>query len=181
MKTAAKKENRQPLTRFIPFVLLLAVMLITAGMASPAAASLSQNRIRGYHKIFAGCDGSEPDLKPELNRAYGNFYDDFASGSLDVPKRLTGQEHHGISKKIHKALEQHPKLKGQYQARDPRLVTQAKDIPSHKGYQKWHRDLDAEVAEWVETHPKATTQDFENFLRQRYSQPDLIDRFPEVL
>jgi hypothetical protein len=94
---------------------------------------------------------------------------------------LTGQYHHAVGTKIHRATEAHPNLTGQYQARDSRFVTQAKDAPSHRGYQHWHRDLDNEVIQWIQRNPQATTADFETFLRQRYSQPDLLDRFPNGL
>ena len=94
---------------------------------------------------------------------------------------LTGQIHHGISRRVHAALEQHPNLKGLYQARDPRFVTQAKDAASHTGYQHWHRNLDAEVSDWIRNNPNATPQQFENYLRTRYSQPDLQNRFPNGL
>jgi RHS repeat-associated protein len=92
--------------------------------------------------------------------------------------KLTGQIHHGISNKIHKTLEQHPKLKGLYEPRDARFVTQAKDITSHKGYQKWHRQLDKEVSDWLKNNPNANPQQFENYLNERYNQPDLKDFFP---
>ena len=94
---------------------------------------------------------------------------------------LTGQIHHGISRQVHKAHDQHPNLQGVYQARDPRFVTQAKDAASHTGYQQWHRRLDTEVSRWIESNPKATPQQFENYMRGRYSQPDLVERFPNGL
>ncbi len=94
---------------------------------------------------------------------------------------LTGEIHHGISKTVHRALEQHPNLKDLYKARDPRFVTQAKDASSHRGWPTWHRELDAEVSGWVRSNPNATPQQFKNYLRQRYSQPDLQNRFPNGL
>jgi hypothetical protein len=39
----------------------------------------------------------------------------------------------------------------------------------------------AEVSGWVRNNPNATPQQFENYLRQRYSQPDLQNRFPNGL
>jgi hypothetical protein len=76
---------------------------------------------------------------------------------------------------------QHPNLKGAYEPRDPRFVTQAKDAASHRGYEKWHRALDAEISDWIRNNPNATMEDFEEYLSQRYSQPDLSDRFPNGL
>lgn len=64
-----------------------------------------------------------------------------------------------------------PTLAGKYTPRDSRFVTRALDRDSHCGYQTWHRELDAEVVEWLETHPNATQ--FEQFFRARYAQPDL--------
>ncbi|MCK4797176.1 MAG: hypothetical protein KAT05_07325 [Spirochaetes bacterium] len=34
------------------------------------------------------------------------------------------------------------------------------------------------IINWIKTNPNATTQQFESFLIQRYSQPDLLSRFP---
>ncbi|MGL4419168.1 MAG: RHS repeat-associated core domain-containing protein, partial [Gemmataceae bacterium] len=97
-----------------------------------------------------------------------------------APSILTGQIHHPISTKIGRELEAHPTLKGNYTPCDPRFTTQAVDEASHKGYQKWHRELDQEVIDWLRD-PKnraATTKQFEDWLRWRYGQPDLKARFP---
>ena len=113
-----------------------------------------------------------------------------SSARLALPSRktpsrgaqnLTGQRHHAVGTKVHRATQANVNLRGQFQARDPRFVTQAKDLPSHRGYQTWHRELDAEVVKWIERHPQATPIQFEVFLRQRYSQPDLLHRFPNGL
>jgi isopentenyl diphosphate isomerase/L-lactate dehydrogenase-like FMN-dependent dehydrogenase len=95
--------------------------------------------------------------------------------------QLTGQMHHGISRTVHKALEAHPNLKGAYSARDPRFVTQAKDLASHRGYDTFHRNLDAEVAGWVRSNPNATQAQFESYLRGVYQRPDVAARFPNGL
>jgi hypothetical protein len=92
--------------------------------------------------------------------------------------KLTGQKHHPISKKVHEALENHPKLRGNYRYRDPRFVAQAKDLGAHNGYQDWHIALDKEVIRWIEDHQTATPAQFEKFLRERYDMPDLANRFP---
>jgi RHS repeat-associated protein len=91
---------------------------------------------------------------------------------------LTGQVHHAISRKVHDALEQHPILRGQYQYRDQQFEVQARDPGSHRGYETWHRNTDAEVAQWIRSNPNATPPQFESYLMQRYSQPDLLGRFP---
>jgi RHS repeat-associated protein len=92
--------------------------------------------------------------------------------------RAVGQEHHAISRTVHRALERHPNLAGQYTARDPRFVTRAVDDAAHRGYQRWHRQLDSEVADWIGDNPRATPSQFESYLRNLYSRSDLASRFP---
>jgi hypothetical protein len=58
-------------------------------------------------------------------------------------------------------------------------VAKAKDKESHCGYQKWHRDLDEEVIEWLETRKKATAEQFEKFLREIYNRQEMRERFPD--
>ena len=96
-------------------------------------------------------------------------------------QKLTGQLHHAISKKIYTALEKHPTLKGLYRYRDPRFATRAKDLASHCGYQTCHRNLDDEVVRWIYRYRKTTSEQFETYLRNRYSDPDLLGRFPNGL
>jgi hypothetical protein len=79
---------------------------------------------------------------------------------------------------IARAIDEHPNLAGAYVARDPRFTTQAANDAAHRGYQRWHRDLDYEVVGWLERHPGASTDEFEQYLRQRYAQPDLKGGFP---
>jgi hypothetical protein len=93
---------------------------------------------------------------------------------------LTGQNHHAISKKVHDALEEVPGLAGIYRYRDPRFQTRAADETSHRGYQTWHRNLDREAAEYIRNNPM-TKEQFENYIRDRYAQPDLLARFPNGL
>jgi hypothetical protein len=89
--------------------------------------------------------------------------------------------HHLISRPIAKKLEEHPTLKGLYKPRDPRFVTQAKDEQSHCGYQEWHRDVDKEVVDWLTRNSKATPQQFMDKLREIYSRPEMLSRFPDGL
>jgi len=98
-----------------------------------------------------------------------------------IADRLTGQIHHATSRKVQNALQNHPLLKGLYKYRDSGLVTQAKDGLSHRGYQTWHRGLDAEVSGWIAGKPKATPKQFERFLRDRYGKSNLKERFPNGL
>ena len=67
---------------------------------------------------------------------------DKAADAARVARGATGQLHHAISSKVHRALEKHPTLSGAYRRRDPRLVSRAADKEAHYGYQTWHRELD---------------------------------------
>lgn len=102
------------------------------------------------------------------------------SGSSEAPEppECKGQLHHVISRKIARALEQHPTLRRLYKARDPRFVAHARDEASHCGYQDWHRRVDDEVVEWLKLHDELTPKQFESFLRSLYTRPDLLSRFP---
>jgi hypothetical protein len=101
-----------------------------------------------------------------------------SSPASPEPPECKGQEHHVISRPIAKALEDHLSLRGLYKPRDPRFVSQAVDEKSHCGYQDWHRKVDEEVIEWLKSHRKATAEQFEAFLREIYSRPDMLKRFP---
>jgi hypothetical protein len=103
-----------------------------------------------------------------------------ASPSPIMPP-LTGQIHHAISKRIYNALKKNPSLTGVYQYRDPDFVTRAIDKAAHRGYQKWHRELDNEIAAHIRDNPSATPDEFERYLQERYAQPDLLARFPNGL
>lgn len=43
----------------------------------------------------------------------------------------------------------------------------------------WHQQLDDEIAGWITSHPQVTERRLMNYLRSRYSQPDLLARIPE--
>ncbi len=93
--------------------------------------------------------------------------------------KLSGQVHHLISSKIHKALQKHKVLKGKYKARDPRFTRKAATQADHRGYQKWHRELDKEVEKWLKDNENATEAQFERYLERLYnSRDDLRRRFP---
>jgi hypothetical protein len=104
-----------------------------------------------------------------------------ALGAAGGALRLTGQTHHAITKRVFEALERHPKLKGYYEHRDPRLKTKAVDLAAHNGYWGWHEPLDAEIVDYIRTHADLTPKTFESYLRQRYAKPDLKARFPNGL
>jgi hypothetical protein len=101
-----------------------------------------------------------------------------AASEAPEPPECTGQNHHVISKRIARALKRHLTLAGLYKARDPRFVARAKDEESHCGYQQWHRDVDREVVEWLRQNQKATSKQFEDYLREIYSRPEMRARFP---
>ncbi|MCP3140183.1 SitA5 family polymorphic toxin [Pyxidicoccus xibeiensis] len=100
------------------------------------------------------------------------------AGAGQVTPAPSGQLHHVISKRIAKRLEEHGTLRGHYTERDPRFVTRAANKAAHNGYQKWHRDVDEEVVDWLGTHGNATPKQFEAFLRELYSRPAMRARFP---
>jgi hypothetical protein len=106
------------------------------------------------------------------------------SGCPEPPERkeCDGQEHHAISKRVWKALEDHRLLRGHYRYRDSRFVTQAANKEAHCGYiNTWHEALDEEIVIWIEKNQQVTPKQFEAWLRWRYSQPDLKWRFPNGL
>ncbi len=101
-----------------------------------------------------------------------------AADASDEPPDCNGQEHHIISRPIAEALEKHETLRRRYEPRDERFKTKAKDKESHCGYQKWHREVDEEVIEWLGNRPKATPEQFMKFLREIYNRPAMRKRFP---
>ncbi|PTL79059.1 Wall-associated protein precursor [Vitiosangium sp. GDMCC 1.1324] len=101
-----------------------------------------------------------------------------SSPASPEPPECKGQEHHIISRPIAKELGEHLTLRGLYKPRDPRFVTRAVDEAAHCGYQDWHRKVDEEVIEWLQSHRKATAEQFETFLREIYSRPEMLKRFP---
>lgn len=94
------------------------------------------------------------------------------------PPNCQGQNHHVIPRPIAKELKRHNTLAGLYEPRDERFVAKAKDKESHCGYQQWHRDVDREVIRWLKEFPAATRKEFESFLREIYSRPEMLKRFP---
>lgn len=71
-----------------------------------------------------------------------------------------------------------PILKGLFAKRDRRFVTQAIDGAAHRGYQRWHRDLDDEVVSWIRNNRDKNGDDFLAFLKSLYERPDIKARFP---
>lgn len=100
------------------------------------------------------------------------------ASSSDEPPQCKGQNHHLISHPIAKALKDHPTLRGLYAPRDERFVVKAKDKEAHCGYQKWHRDVDTEIIQWLENNPAASPGQFMTKLREIYNRPEMLKRFP---
>jgi RHS repeat-associated protein len=164
--------------------LKFAAAAVNNGLVSPALDLLdAPNTIADYVAEELGWDDFDtPEKRLAAMQSTPFPGDDAVAGVLagvsKLNKAVSGQMHHGISKKVHNALQRHPNLRDRYKARDSRFQTQGVDIEAHRGYQSWHRDLDEEVSDWVRSTPEATTQQFESYLIDRYSQPDLSDRFP---
>ncbi|HYO55615.1 Wall-associated protein precursor [Archangium sp.] len=117
-------------------------------------------------------------VEEEASRKAGEAIEAGGASDCSEPKECKGQLHHVISRPIAKALEDHRTLRGQYKPRDSRFVTRAVDEKAHCGYQEWHRQVDAEVIQWLRRYEKATPAQFEALLRQIYSRPDMRARFP---
>lgn len=128
---------------------------------------------RGAQALLADETGSI--VIPNLGRGAEAAAAAKAGQAIDA---ASGQIHHGISTKIARALQDHPTLSGHYLPRDPRFTTQAIDGVAHRGYQTWHRQLDDEVIQWIRRNQSATPAQFEACLRLRYSELDLLNRFP---
>jgi hypothetical protein len=145
----------------------------TAGNASPAAAAkgikpAAQQAASTPSKGQTPAQTAKPTtpIAPPFTHTVTRF-------------KCTGQEHHAITKRIHKALEDHDVLKGLYKYRDNRFVTQAINKEAHKGYQTWHRAMEDKVVDWLQREKKATPAQFEAWLRDLYKTDKTLDwRFP---
>ena len=105
-----------------------------------------------WASTIAGAAGLEAQVGVAFEKTYVLEEETGFSAELDAPKTLTGQIHHPISTKVGRAVDNHPLLSGAFKKRDPRFVTQAADNAAHRGYQRWHRDLDDEVVERLLTN-----------------------------
>jgi len=84
-----------------------------------------------------------------------------------------------IATNISKAFQNHGSLSECFQPYALLFTTRAIDEAAHRGYQRWHRELDKEVVEWLKSNQEATQEQFESWLRMRYRQPDQLERFPD--
>jgi RHS repeat-associated protein len=133
---------------------------------------------KGGWRLGRYCLGLTDEAAAAAARAQGAGAAAAAAGSAG---ELSGQVHHAISRRIHRALESHPNLSGRYSYRDPRFATQARDLASHSGYQRWHIDLDDEIVDWIRTNPTATPQQFEAYLQGVYRRSEIMQSFPNAL
>jgi hypothetical protein len=90
----------------------------------------------------------------------------------------SGQLHHGISERVFEALEKRAKLKGVFKLRDPQFTARAATLEDHNGYQKWHVELDRQIVNYINETPDLDPKKFASWLYKRYSEPDLLKRFP---
>ncbi|MBN8644568.1 MAG: hypothetical protein J0L61_04925 [Planctomycetes bacterium] len=119
-------------------------------------------------------------LDTAANEVAQAMVDEYGPLAVMVPVTVkpAGQLHHAISKRVWDVLENMPQLRKYLKLRDNRLVTRAIDALAHRGYQRWHRDYDAEVAEWLLNNADATLEEFLKYLHKLYQRSDLKARFP---
>ncbi len=114
----------------------------------------------------------------------GGVGDDIGRGIVahgDDAVALTGQWHHLLSNKIMRALDRHEVLSGVLRRDD--LLVQARDLASHRGYQRWHRTYDEDVIRWLGSNEgrSASARQFLEFLQNVHLSPNLQHRFPTAV
>lgn len=172
-------ENGPRWNQFIsilPFVGFLPVAAIVLRLGKRQV-KVSKDVVRKFELL------TEPESKSILVAVSKAKTDDEAGTIMrrEVDRIIGNRQiHHPISKPVHDALEIHRVLKGKYKYRDPRFESLAKDLRSHVGRQDWHRAVDKQTADWLRNNRDATEEKFEEWLRWRYSEPDLKARFPKV-
>lgn len=129
----------------------------------------------GSWKQVAWAAGQE-FVRPIKIIKYGYRFAKVSKGTV----KATGQVHHVLSNKIMRSLNNHPTLKGKFNREDLMFKYRPKDLESHKGYQKWHREYDAKVVNWLENNPRSTEQQFRKYLNDLHQQTWLKDRIPNV-
>ncbi|MEX0275694.1 MAG: RHS repeat domain-containing protein [Flavobacteriaceae bacterium] len=96
--------------------------------------------------------------------------------------KAVGEEHHLVSTKVARALDNHPILNGafDYSRTNKKYIYRALNQDAHRGYQTWHRLYDATVVKWLQTNPRATEKIFNEYLHNLHQQPWLKERIPNV-
>jgi hypothetical protein len=173
-------------------MLALILLLVTSQVpAVPGETSLVSSCKQGMASACAALRQVDPKKAAEAERAYRVLKsaeesreeqsanaEVQAAASAPEPPDCKGQNHHIISLRIFRQLEEHQNLEGVYKPRDGRFVAKAKDEKAHCGYQTWHREVDDEVIRWLIENPKATRSQFEKCLREIYNRPKMRERFP---
>jgi hypothetical protein len=168
------------------FAALLMVLLTqqpAAADETPAECLCEIGMTRQEQALLKALEQYAPQAKVEEEagqkaKAGGDAKAQESAADCSEPQECKGQLHHIISRPIAEALDRHKTLRGLYKPRDPRFVSRAVDEKAHCGYQQWHRDVDAEVVEWLRRYERATSKEFEAFLREIYNRPDMRARFP---
>jgi len=144
--------------------------------------TIGARRLRISKDIAKKFEKIMPHERLDVLRKMGSAKTDSEAAALmrtEVKVVTKGRQmHHPISDAVHKELEKHKNLRGKYKHRDERYEALARDEKSHKGLQRWHRDLDNEIVAWIRKNRDATEETFEAWLRRRYSKKDLTKRFP---
>lgn len=90
-----------------------------------------------------------------------------------------GQNHHVISNKINKVKLQNSKLDS-ISRNDPRFQVKALTSGGHKGYQKWHRQYDKTIVDWLKSHPNASAGEFINKINSVFAKPGMVKIFGKI-
>jgi hypothetical protein len=148
--------------------------------ACDALAKTYPETLKGILRLAAMAKAAQEIGKTGAKEKAADVVDTGCGSGQDPNEKqeCTGQSHHIISMTVWLALERNPSLRGHYTYRDPRFVTQAKDLKAHCGYEGWHRRVDKEIAKWVDERPNLTFQQLEVYLREVYSRAELLARFP---
>ena len=91
----------------------------------------------------------------------------------------TGQNHHPVSNPIQNAAQNNPNLRD-IVTRSNGGTVKASTAADHRGYQTWHRDVDANTVKWLGDNRYATLADFCNYMNGVYGTADMTARFGDV-
>lgn len=140
------------------------------GWVTPAVGPLLRGPITSQYQRYAN---NTTSLLPQVQRTTTRGVTAISS---------VGQRHHLLTNRIMEALEVHPKLGNIFDRQDPRLISRARDIASHIGYETWHREYDERVVAWLQSPQNryATWQQFTQFLHNIYQEPGMRERIPGV-
>ena len=126
-------------------------------------------------ELFPDVDGYAP---ANTGQAYSPASGSGVSVTQNNPGAV-GQNHHPVSNPIQNAAQANPNLKG-IVTRSSCGTVQASKTEDHRGYQTWHRKVDAEAVEWLYNTPHATLADFCNYMNGVYGTDDMTARFGYV-